>query len=180
MEPPDDFDGLKTEQGQRRFWEAYYPIVYDRARVEARNSHDAEDITQDVFLRAFRSNGSFADRPTPKVWLILLCRRAAVDYYRRQPPPAPKQVNGSAPSDLGKTPKLVKDCIARERAERLRGWLVLLSLEQREVVELRVYQDLSVRETAELLGKSEAAVKMLMCRALQKLHSLEQAGGEEP
>ncbi len=189
MKPGDEhelLDRLKRgeQQAQREFWDGYRDLVYRRAVFEARDHdpRDADDITQEVFLRAFRGINAFDGRSSLKVWLIRLCQRAAAGHYRRaryryettdsdQVAMASEAAAANAATAVPPAP--LRACLERERSDLLRDGLAQLDNEQRTVVEHRVFEGLSVAETAELMGKTEGAVKMALCRALQKLASLE-------
>jgi len=175
----------QDEQAQRELWERYYPAIHHRARTLARNHalHDANDIAQETFLRAFRSIQTFEGRTISKlkVWLMVLCQRAAADHYpprhTRDVPAGYREVVAAHPE---KTPAPLKVVMNTELSDHLREGLAMLTPEQQAVVAHRFFEDLSVRETAELMGKTEPAVKMLLYRALEKLGSLFRLGGDAP
>lgn len=186
---PEDRDLLERlkrqdEQAQRDLWDRYSFDVYRRALALARNHdpHDADDILQETFLRAFQSIQTFEGRSSLKDWLMVLVQHAAATRYRprreRDVPIEDREAEAAAEPET--TPKPLKDVMNKELSDHLREGLDMLTQDQRAVVEHRIFEDLSVRETAGLMGKTEAAVKMALCRALQKLASLAPAGGDAP
>jgi RNA polymerase sigma-70 factor (ECF subfamily) len=136
--------------------------------VRARGVSDPDGVANDVFLRAFRAIHTFhGDGDRFRAWLFTIAHHAAVDDGRRrrrriQEAPieyAPESVGGDVESE-------VMTRLAHERVELLlRG----LSADQREVLVLRVVADLSVADTAAILGRSYEGVRALQRRALAAL-----------
>jgi RNA polymerase sigma-70 factor (ECF subfamily) len=119
--------------------------------------HEAEDITQSVFLKLTRIIGSYEQRDVPfAAWLRRVARNAAVDSLRvKRPMPVHElRISEQSPDDL-----------RSERVRDLRQALERLPYEQREVLILRHLAGLSPREIADMLGKTEPAIHGLHHRA---------------
>lgn len=146
----------------RRYVTRVYRYCYSRTD----NAADAEDLTAQTFLAAlegisgYRRSGSFA------AWLFGIAWRKCQDFYRNQyrrealgPEASPR-----APSTNGDTlegrayEREILDCVQRH-------WR-LLSQDRRDVVLLRFWAGLNTAETAEVMGRSRSAVKMLLSRAI--------------
>ncbi|MDE3076095.1 MAG: sigma-70 family RNA polymerase sigma factor [Chloroflexota bacterium] len=129
--------------------------------------HDAEDLTATTFSKAVSSFGQYsADRGTFAAWLFGIARRALADHLRqRHAPVLPTRDMSAAHQD---PERVVADA---ERATLVRERLQQLPMDQRDAVIMRFFGALSVRETAAAMGKSEAAVKMLVHRALCTLRT---------
>ena len=128
----------------------YFDDVLRFVRSIVGNGHDAEDVTQTVFLKLFRVIGRYRREAVPfEAWLIRVARNAAIDHVReRRPIPCeeirvtgadPREGNGQRLDDL-------KEAIAGVRRD------------QREVVLLRQVCGLTPGEIARRLGKSEGAI----------------------
>jgi len=76
----------------------YAPVVLGLCIAHTRNFHDAEDIAQEVFLRAHARLDTLRDRSSARAWLIQIARRMCVDHYRRRRPAEPLSYNLAAPS----------------------------------------------------------------------------------
>jgi RNA polymerase sigma-70 factor (ECF subfamily) len=114
------------------------------------NHHEAEDITQDVFLKLMRVIGKYTQRDVPFVaWLRRVARNAALDHLRSRRSVPVSEVR-AAENDRGE--------VAPERARALRYALARLPQEQREVLVLRHLAGLRPREIARVVDKTEAAV----------------------
>jgi len=153
---------------------SHWPYIYRLAFAKTGNPEDAQEITQDTFLKALaalpryqQTNAAF------KTYLSRITLNLIIDYYRKHGR-APQAVDiadyNKAIVDPGIRPE--EAVIGAERRGEVARLLTLLSDEQRQVIELRIIQGLTVAEVARLMGKSGAAVKMLQQRALKKLKQL--------
>jgi RNA polymerase sigma-70 factor (ECF subfamily) len=114
------------------------------------NQHEAEDITQDVFLKLMRVIGKYTQRDVPFVaWLRRVARNAALDHLRSRRMVPVGEVRGADDNH---------EQVASERARALRDALGRLPHEQREVLVLRHLAGLRPREIARVVDKTEAAV----------------------
>lgn len=157
-----------AQQDPARFVDLYqdnFERVYAfvSRRVHARE--DVEDITSEVFQRAFENLARFEWRGTPFVaWLYRIAANIVADRWQSL-----ARENGRPATDI---PSVEFDEDEIERTERralLFCNVAKLPAEQRLVIEMRFIEEKSVREIAEALGKSTGAVKQLQHRACQKL-----------
>ena len=154
------------DEGFRRFVVSFSPTLLRAAFLLVRDRGAAEDAVQSTLLRTYRRwrRARVAPEAYSQKVLVNLCR----DYWRYQR-------RHPAPESLGELE--IRDS-ATESSERLEErhalWQVLgeLTPQQREVVVLRFYLDLSVAETAELLGIPEGTVKSCAHRGLAQLRGL--------
>ncbi|WNZ25556.1 RNA polymerase sigma factor [Leptolyngbya sp. NK1-12] len=130
------------------------------------NVHDAQDLTAQTFLAAQEAIASFQGRGKFAAWLMGVASRKTVDYFRRQRSILP----------LEEAHEVADDSIAPEEfaaqqlsLEQVAQALSHLSADRAEAIALQVFGGLSVAEVAQVMDKSEAAVKMLVCRALKDL-----------
>jgi len=125
----------------------------------------AEDITNEVFIRAWSHKDIFEDETANvRAWLYRVARNLLTDYWRKKRPmqldqdfdvPSEEDVHGSVE--------------ASERNQELRRTLDELSEKMRLVIVMRFFQRLSVREVSLVLETSEANVRILQYRALKEL-----------
>jgi len=138
------------------------------------NDNEAQDLTQDVFLRIFRSLKSFrAGEGSFTVWLTRLTRNLLIDHYRRT---KQERVTDSIEEQLpvlaettsaqSRTDSLVA---GREASELLQGALQRLSPELRETVILRDLEELEYSEIAKVLTVPEGTVKSRLNRGRAEL-----------
>jgi RNA polymerase sigma-70 factor (ECF subfamily) len=136
--------------------------------LRARDVGDPDGLANEVFLRAFRTLHSFTgDGEQFRSWLFVIAHHAAIDDARRRRcRPIEKPVEHALDVPCG---DVESEVIARLAQDRVEALLVCLSADQREVVTLRVLADLSIAQTAAVMGKSHEAVKALQHRALAAL-----------
>ena len=137
------------------------------------NHEDASDLSQDVFLRAFRGLRSFRGQSTLATWLyrigtnVCLNRVTAKTTLGRLTEPIEEQqfvdLRAESPSEL-----MLKD----ERAARVRAAIAQLPRKQRATLILRTYHEMSHQEIADVLGSSVGAVKANFFHALGNLKKL--------
>ncbi len=154
-------------------YEAYYDKIYRYVMFKTGDSLEAEDLTEEVFLRMLESIGSFKWQGYPFTsWLFRIAHNLVIDYYRkagRQKKTSlddAMRVVGTDGVDIDR--KIDIELSIREVKEAMGG----LTLLQQEVLSLRFAGGLSVAETAEAMGKKENAVKALQHAAIKKLRVL--------
>ena len=154
-------------------YEAYYDKIYRYVMFKTGDTLEAEDLTEEVFLRMLESIGSFKWQGYPFTsWLFRIAHNLVIDYYRkagRQKKTSlddAMRVVGSDNVDVDR--KLDVELSIKEVKEAMGG----LTRLQQEVLSLRFAGGLSVAETAEAMGKKENAVKALQHAAIKKLRTL--------
>jgi RNA polymerase sigma-70 factor (ECF subfamily) len=144
--------------------------VYSYAYYRIGNHHDAEDLTEQTFLQAYRhferalreSNG----RPL-RPWLIRIAHNLAANYYRDRSRRPQTQLDDAAPiSALHPTEELVE---GREEVKEVLAGVSSLPEDRREALIMRFALDMDNREIARALGRSEGATKVLIHRAIKQL-----------
>lgn len=158
-------------------YDEYADRVYAFLRTRTRTPHDAEDVTATVFLKAWESIRSYDERGLPfSAWLFRIARNAAVDEHRRNVRlPVPTEEPASEQAIDGPDEAV----IAKVDTEKLRQAVRMLTEEQSSVIALRFWWDLSLKETAEAMGKNENAVKALQHRATRTLARMLQEDGRD-
>lgn len=148
-------------------YDRYVQDVYRFVCARLHNGAAAEDVTADVFLNALRAMPRYRDQGRPfSCWLLRIANNAVVTYYRRE------HVTAEVPEGLTDGAAPVDSLVIRN-LELAGLWRLVgaLPLAQQQAMHLRFQQDRSARETARIMGKSEAAVKLLIYRAVGRLRS---------
>lgn len=138
------------------------------------SDHEAQDLTQEVFLRVFRSLKSFrAGEGSFTVWLAKLSRNLLIDHYRRTKlDRATDSIEEQLPMLEERTAMSARaDGLAagREASDLLQGALQKLSPELRETVILRDIEDMEYKEIAQVLNVPEGTVKSRLNRGRAEL-----------
>jgi RNA polymerase sigma-70 factor (ECF subfamily) len=132
----------------------------------------AEDLTSETFFRALRAMSGFKWQGRDfGAWLVTIARNLVADHYK-----AGRTRLETATDDLSDhdtaTPGPEDDVLASLTNETLLGGLRRLATEQQECLVLRFLQGMSIAETAQILERSEGAVKQLQLRAVRNLAKL--------
>lgn len=146
-------------------------LVYRVAYSVLRNHHDAEDATQETFLRAMRYRRKLEGVRDPKSWLARVAWRVAVQRGRRRPE-ASLSDDESAAAALELRSQLTSAeefTLGKEMAGVLKVLIAALPEELRGPLLLSTVEELTPRAVAEILGTSEAAVRSRVFRARQIL-----------
>lgn len=129
----------------------------------------AEDLTSLTFLKAMEKWTQFDEtKGTPSSWLYGIARNLVTDHYRK------KSKWGFVKTiedvwDLPSQDNVLQDLTQKETEEEIHRALHKISLVQREIIILRLWEDLPYKEISVIVGKSENNCKMLFSRALKKL-----------
>jgi RNA polymerase sigma-70 factor (ECF subfamily) len=137
--------------------------------LRARGADDPEDLANEVFLRVFRTLPTFrGGRDRFRAWVFTIARNCLIDE-RRRAARRPAVVLFEPGPDLIEGPDAESLALARLAEERVAALLAQLSPDQHDVLMLRIVADLSVEQTASVLGKTTEAVKALTRRGLAAL-----------
>lgn len=144
--------------------------VYQLCYRFAGNHEDASDLSQEVFLRAFRGLRTFKGRSSFSTWLYRVGVNVCLSRAGRTSPATTPIEEGESAADAGETAS--EGLLRRERAARVRAAIARLPRKQRATVILRMYHDLPHQEIARILGSSVGAVKANLFHALGNLRRL--------
>jgi RNA polymerase sigma-70 factor (ECF subfamily) len=147
----------------------YLDRIYAFLRSQLGSAADAEDLTSQVFMKAYQAYGRYEPRfETPAAWLFQIARNAALDHHRR----AGRRVRAERALAREPVPSADPGMVAEERIvyRELLEAVARLPERHREVIGLR-QSGLSFLEVGRLLGCSEDAAKMLYHRALRALRA---------
>src|SRR5918994_2426805 len=161
-------DRKATAQFVSRYADAIYGYVNHRL---APRGDLVEDVVQDVFLAALASLASFQGTSSLRTWLLGIARHKVEDHYRRKLR-APEPLDEEAAAALIDDP-LPDEAIDRERArEKAHHVLQQLPDAYRLVLLWRYWENRSVRQIAEAIGKTEKAVEHMLARARARFRTL--------
>jgi RNA polymerase sigma-70 factor (ECF subfamily) len=148
-------------------YERYFGRVYAFALTRTGDHTAAEDVTAETFRRALQNLSRFEWREVPfSAWLFRIASNAAVDLQRLE---ARNTSLDSLPEE-GSDSWEARFIEAEERVQ-LFELVKRLKKEQRQVVLMRFAERRSSREIAQIMGRSESAIKALQFRALERLRT---------
>jgi RNA polymerase sigma-70 factor (ECF subfamily) len=162
----------RAQRGDREALEDLYLMHFDRIysylHLSVGNRHDAEDLTNQTFVKMLESIERFQWRKVPiSAWLFRIAHNLAMDHFRagrrwqpEEEPPEPE------PDEQRTAHEEALESIGRQSMLEMIGDL---SPDQQQVLTLKFAFNFSNGDVAEILGKSEGAVKSLQHRALASL-----------
>jgi len=158
----------RQSKGIRSLYDKYVRKIYDFIFFKTYHKETAEDIASQTFLKAVENVKNFDSRKgTFSSWLYSIARNTVIDYYRTRKFSA----NIEDFWDLSEENTIEEDIDRKENLEKIKAHLSKLTSAQREIIIMRVWQEMSYAEMAEILGKSEESCRMMFCRTLAKLKS---------
>jgi len=147
-------------------YDQYIERIYRFVYYKTHHKPTAEDLTSDVFMKALAKVASFdATKGSFTGWIYQIARNTVIDHYRRDK----SYIDIEDMWDLASDSDTERDAEAVIMVTKVQEHLAVLSSEQRDIVIMRVWEGLSHREIAEVLGKSEASCKMAYSRATKTL-----------
>jgi RNA polymerase sigma-70 factor (ECF subfamily) len=150
-----------------QLYDRYAAQIYRFVRARIRDDGLAEDVTAEVFLSALRHIKSYQDQGRPfSCWLYRIAVNAVASHYRSQ------RSSLSLDEHLGlASPVLdpLDEVVGRERVRTVWQAVDRLPAQQRAAMILKFSEDMTMEEVGAVLGKSQAAAKLLIYRAMQRL-----------
>lgn len=163
-------DKAAIDRAFTELYEAHLRDVYSFLYYRLGNHHDAEDVSEQVFLQAYRHLPKAlaeSDGRSLRPWLIRIAQNLAINLYRdrSRKPQAPLEAAGEF-ADEHDTEQLVT---AREELAEVFEHVADLPDDRREALIMRFALGMDNGEIARAMGKSEGATKVLLHRAIKQL-----------
>ena len=153
-------------QALTTIYEHYSPAIYRYIYYRVGDAELAEDLRAEVFLRMLEKINRYEDRGWPlSSWLYRIAHDRTIDALRYQ------SIRKYVPFETWteKSDILESSVALRLDCEALHDAIERLTDDQRAVIQMRFLQDMSLSETARILGRTPGAVKALQCRGLHAL-----------
>jgi RNA polymerase sigma-70 factor, ECF subfamily len=159
----------------REWYQEYSDEIYRFIVIMIGDHEQAKDLTHDTFLKAYNYMNYFKGETSDKNWLYRIARNITIDFMRKRKPLRYfADIFNAFPSN-NDTPEKIMQLGVVER--QLYHALSKLKRSYREVIILRKIKELSIRETAEVLGWKESKVKTTLFRGLKALKTQLQKEG---
>jgi RNA polymerase sigma-70 factor (ECF subfamily) len=159
-------------------YDHYHAMIYRFVIVKVGRREEAEDITHQVFLSAWQSVKGYTHRGHPfSSWLYQIARNQVIDYYRSH--------KNETSLDEVDAEELVIASVAQGdvsttlEIKKVHDAIKKLKPDYQDIIILRFIEDVSVKEAAAALGKTEGAVKLMQYRAMKELKKMLGVGAEE-
>jgi len=163
-------------RGDQAAWEAivrqYWRKVFNTAYKFVGRHEQAEDLTQEIFLKIFKSLDTFDRRANFQTWLISVSRNLCIDHYRRvrkERETIDHQVDANELSPISHEPSPMAGLERRDRVSLLRHAMAKLPDTLRTAVLMRDIQEMTYQEIADSLRLPEGTVKSRINRGRTEL-----------
>ena len=165
----------KAQKGDAESFGIIYEIfaerIYRYIYLKTSSREEAEDLTQQVFVRAWEALPQFEFKKNPfSSWLYSIARNLITDFYRKKKPDFSLDSENALemPDNLDLTERLIIQDEIRQVFEAINQ----LPLEQKDLLLLRFVDDLSYDEIASIMNKSPLTLRVIQHRALKRLKEL--------
>lgn len=158
-------DDLSAREAIGQLFDAYADDVYRFSLSLVGDQEEAKDVVQEVFFRAYQSWREFRGDSTAKTWLFRIARNYIVDVYRKS-----RSVRLYVARVKRDSTEASNN--AFERSAEIRDAISRLKPNQQMVITLRFLYDLSIEDTASVLGWTSGRVRTVQRRALTRLKLL--------
>ncbi|MCK5402318.1 MAG: sigma-70 family RNA polymerase sigma factor [Flavobacteriaceae bacterium] len=151
-------------------YDRYDKIVYNKCIGFSKNVNEAEDLTQDIFLKLFVKLSTFKEKSKFSTWLYAFTYNHCVNYVNRSTAKKIDQRSMDAETLEDNYYNLEEEeSIHKLKVEKLKKALELISPEEKMILLLKYQDYLSVKELVDVFDIGESAVKMRLKRAKEKL-----------
>ncbi len=163
----------KAKKGEEaafaQIYELYFKKIYRFIYYRVGHKEVAEDFAEEVFLKAFGKIASQNQSESFEGWLYQIARNLVIDYYRsKKVTVALDEIENTLEYETN-----VVDVVSLEHDQKILLRLIKqLAPEQQVVIKLKFFEDLDNQEIAELLHKSQGAIRVIQHRAVAKLQEL--------
>jgi RNA polymerase sigma-70 factor (ECF subfamily) len=165
---------LRAQAGSREaaaeLVECMYEPIFAYLRRVSGHPEDAADLTQKTFAKAWTALASYKGRSRFSTWLHGIAHHVYVDWRRQRKPDSPQTDEWWAACPAP-TPSPFENAAGQDSAHRLYALVDHLDEDARQTLHLHYYQELSIAETAEVLGVATSTVKYRVRGALELLRT---------
>lgn len=153
-------------------YKKYHYELFNFLFYMVQSREQAEDLVQEVYIRVLKSYQHFKGESSERTWLIAIARNVAIDFFRKHKGLNERMITKVDIIDLpikDKSPLPEEIIFQSEETKLMYRCLEKCTIDQRSVIILRFIQELSILETAQVLGWKESKVKTTQHRAIKQL-----------
>ncbi len=173
MSDPQPLSKSELDRSFSELYRTHLRDVYSYAYYRVGNHHDAEDLTEQTFLQAYRHYERAlreSDGRPLRPWLIRIAHNLAANYYRDRARRPESAIEDAAVISAPHTTETLVE--GREELEEILAGVQQLPDDRREALIMRFALGMDNREIARALGRSDGATKVLLHRAIKQLEGI--------
>ncbi|MCD6599484.1 MAG: sigma-70 family RNA polymerase sigma factor [Dehalococcoidia bacterium] len=154
-----------------KLYDMYIDRIYRHVYYRVGNAADSEDLTQEVFMKAWQAIGKYKITGTPFLaWLMRISHNLVVDFYRKKKKDELHLDDDSWITDSAPIPEEAAELGYGQK--RLRRAILELHGDQQQVLMMHFIEGFTYAEIASSLGKREGAIRVIQHRALTRLRQI--------
>ncbi|MFI5990315.1 RNA polymerase sigma factor [Streptomyces sp. NPDC051362] len=163
--------GAKAPESFSELYKRLHPVVHNWVRQYVRDPHISEDLAQEVWIKVAQNLARYQPGTKPMAWLATITRNTAVDYLRKEQrrPTEVLQADDLALDRPRQGASVSQQVEQRQLAQAVAHAMNALKPDQRKCLQLRFFDGISPAHTAQVMGKTESAVRTLQHRSLKRL-----------
>ena len=159
-----------TENDIANLFENNYEKVVNYIAIRISNFSEAEELASDVFIKALEHIDGFKNKGIPlEVWIFKIAHNITIDYYRKKKYPTINIEDVINMESFNNTEKKVLENLDKEEIKLA---LTRLSTLQQQVIQLRLVSGLRSKEVAQIMEKSDGAIRELQRSGLKALREI--------
>ena len=181
MSDPQTLSKPDLDRSFSEMYRTHLRDVYSYAYYRVGNHHDAEDLTEQTFLQAYRHYERAlreSDGRPLRPWLIRIAHNLAANYYRDRARRPESAIEDAAVISAPHTTETLVE--GREELEQILAGVQQLPDDRREALIMRFALGMDNREIARALGRTDGATKVLLHRAIKQLEGIVGENGAGP
>lgn len=159
----------RDETALTEIYGLFFRKIYNFIFYRVSHKETAEDLAEEVFIKAFAKLSTVKDDKSFEGWLYSIARNLVIDYYRQKKTTVALE---DVENTLEYETNIVDVVNLDQQQKQLLKVLKELGAEQQVVIKLKFFEDLSNSEIAELLHKNEGTIRVIQHRALSKMQEL--------
>lgn len=151
-------------------YEKYIAPIFRFIYFRVKNYQEAEDLTQTVFLKAWKNLDKYKKQNNPfSSWLYIIARNTTIDYWKKR---KELDFDDKIFNGLPDNSNILQEIENENDFQRIAESIGILTEDQQEIIILKFIEELSNKEISAILGKNEDAVRQLQSRALKSLRNI--------
>ncbi|MFZ2282429.1 MAG: RNA polymerase sigma factor [Lutibacter sp.] len=153
--------------------EKYKHMVFTLTIRIVKNREEAEEVSQDVFVKAYKNLNNFKGESKFSTWIYKIAYYASLDVLKRNKRQiSSENIDVIKERDLGNTDDSLKHLYDKERKQIINDALLKLSEDERVIITLYYFEELPIKEISKVVDLSEDNIKIKLFRSRKKLAEL--------
>ena len=171
---PDEYYVQQILEGNLQVYsvliDRYKHMVFTLAKKMLKNKEDAEEVAQDAFLKAYKGLSNFKGESKFSTWLYRITYHRSLDYIKKNQRRLP---TNDIPIEDVRSLAVVEEGLdaleQKERRQQIKEAIEILPGDDSVLLTLHYFQELSIKEIAQILDKTEGAIKVNLHRSRKRL-----------